>query len=111
MLNTLMDLGFTETEAQVYLYLTKKGPQKAGHVSKALKLNKQRLYQILRKMQSESIIQASSEYPARFSAAPFAKVLDLLIKANIEEAKSLMQNKKELLASWRSITEKDNVKS
>jgi hypothetical protein len=62
-------------------------------------------------MQRESIIQASSEYPARFSAAPFAKVLDLLIEANIEEAKSLMQNKKELLSSWRSIAEKDNEKS
>jgi hypothetical protein len=111
MLKTLMNLGFTETEAQVYLYLTKKGPQKARHMSKALKLKKQRLYQILRKMQGESIIHASSEFPARFSATPFAKVLDLLIKDNIEQAKYMMQNKKELLSTWRSITEKDDTKS
>jgi sugar-specific transcriptional regulator TrmB len=109
MLKTLTSLGFTETEAHVYLYLTKEGPQKARDLAKALNLHKQRLYRSLRKMQSENIVQASSEYPSRFSAVPLDKVLDLFIKANIEEAKHVIQNKEELLSSWRTIIRKDSA--
>ena len=111
MLKILMDLGFTETEAQVYLYLMKEGPQKAENVAEALNLSKQRLHHSFEKMQYEGIIQITSDDPALFSVVPFEKVLDLLIRANVEEAKRMMQNKKDLLSSWRSLTEKDNEKS
>ncbi len=107
MLKPLMDLGLTETEALVYLYLTKEGPKNVREVGEALKLYRQQLYRSLGKMQSKGIVKASQEYPARFSAVPFDKVLDIFIEVNIEEAKYLMQNKKELLSSWRSITETD----
>lgn len=110
MLKILFDLGFTETEVSVYVYLTKKGPQKAGIIGKALNLYKQRLYRSLRKMQNKGVIEASG-YPARFSAVSFEKVVDLLIKANIEQAKYVMQNKEELLSSWGSIIRKDSTDS
>ena len=106
----LFNLGFTETEAAVYVYLTKEGPRKAGIIGKALNLHKQRLYRSLRKMQNKGVIE-TSEHPAIFLAMPFEKVLDLVIKANIEEAKRMMQNKEDLLSSWRSMTEKDEEKS
>jgi sugar-specific transcriptional regulator TrmB len=111
MFRILLDLRFTETEAQVYLYLMKEGPQRAENVAKALNLGKQRLYLSLGKMQSEGIIQITPDHPALFLVVPFEKVLDLLIRANIKEAKRMMQNKKELLSSWSSITEKDEEKS
>jgi hypothetical protein len=34
---------------------------------------------------------------------PLEKVLDLLIKDNIEKAKYMMKNNKELLSTWSSI--------
>ena len=108
--NPLVNLGFTETDAQVYVFLTTEGPQKARDIAEALNLYKQLLYRSLGKMQSKGIIKASG-YPARFSAVPFDKVLDLFIKANIEQAKHVIRNKEELLSSWRSITEKDDEKS
>ena len=104
-----MDLGLTEIEALVYLYLTKQGAKNARELSETLKLYWQQLYYTIRKMQGKGIIKASQEYPARFSAVPFEKVLDLLIETNLKEAKKLMQNKEELLYGWRCLIEKDNL--
>jgi sugar-specific transcriptional regulator TrmB len=108
---TLINLGFTEIDADVYIHLTRKGPKKISEIAAALELYRRRLHRILKKLQSKGIIRSSQKCPDTFLAVSFDKVLDIFIKANIEEAKSLMQNKKELLSSWRSITEKDDEKS
>jgi hypothetical protein len=57
------------------------------------------------------MVNSSSEYPARFSAVLFDKFLDRLIKVKREQAKTLQASKKEILSSWRSLTEKDDEKS
>jgi len=101
----LNDLGLTESEVRVYLYLAKGGLKKARELAEALNMNRRRLYRSLIKMQNRNIVQASSEYPAQFSAVPFEKVLDLFTKANIEEAKQMIKNKKELLSIWRSMAQ------
>jgi sugar-specific transcriptional regulator TrmB len=106
MLEILMKLGLTETEAYVYLYITRKGPKRARVIGEALSLYKQRLYWVLRKMQRKGFIKASG-YPALFSAVPLEKVVDLLIKANMEQAEYVMQNRKELLSGWYSMIKKD----
>jgi len=60
-------------------------------------------------MQSKGVIEASG-YPACFSAMPFEKVLDLVVKSNIEEAERMIQNKEELLSTWQSITHNNSEK-
>jgi HTH-type transcriptional regulator, sugar sensing transcriptional regulator len=102
-LKTLANLGFDETDAKIYVYLAKHGLRKASEISKAIKLTKQHLYPCLKKLQSKGIINTTLEYPAKFSAIPFEKVLDLFIETRIEEARSIQQNKKEILANWRSL--------
>jgi sugar-specific transcriptional regulator TrmB len=111
MLKTLVSLGFAETDAQVYVFLATEGPQKASDIAEALKIYKQHLYRILKNLQRKGIVNASPEYPARYSAVLFDKVLDLLIKAKTEQEKALQESKEELLSTWRSITEKDSPKS
>jgi sugar-specific transcriptional regulator TrmB len=106
MLTTLVKLGFTETDAQVYVFLSNEGPQKAKEVAEALNLHRQQLYLILKNLLARGIIKASPEYPARYSAVLFEKVLDRLIEAKMEQQQSLEANKKELLSTWRSLTEK-----
>jgi len=108
---TLINLGFTETDADVYLHLSQEGPRKIEDIAKALKLYRKKLFRILKKLQSKGIIETSQKQPDSFSALPFEKVLDLFIKANLDEAKRVMKNKNELLSAWRSITEKDEEKS
>jgi sugar-specific transcriptional regulator TrmB len=106
MLKTLVNLGFTETDAQVYVYLATEGPRKASDIAEALRIYKRQLYRRLKGLQSKGIINASSEYPARFSAVLFERVLDLLIQAKKEQQQALQESKEELLSTWRTLTKK-----
>ena len=111
MLKTLTSLGFTETDAQVYVFLATESPQKASDIAEALKIYKQNLYRTLKSLQSQGIVNASPEYPARYSAVLFEKVLDLLIKAKKEQHKALQESKEELLSTWRSMIKDDFTSS
>jgi sugar-specific transcriptional regulator TrmB len=111
MLRTLVKLGFTETDAQVYVFLAAEGPQKAKDATEALKLHRSQTYRSLKNLKSQGIRNSSPEHPARFSAVLFEKVLELLIKARTEQQKALQESKKELLSAWKSITKKDAPKS
>ena len=99
----LANLGFDPVDAQVYIYLAKKGVQKASEIGKAAKLTKQQLYPSLKRLQNKGIVSSTIEHPARFSAMPFEKVLDLFIQAKIEETRSLQQSKSEILSNWQGL--------
>jgi sugar-specific transcriptional regulator TrmB len=111
MKKTLMNLGFAEIDAQVYIFLAEEGPHKARDVARALGIYKQRLYCILKKLREKAVVNSSPEIPANFSAVVFEKVLDLFMEARIEQQEALEANKEDLLSTWRSLAEKDEEKS
>jgi sugar-specific transcriptional regulator TrmB len=102
-LKTLVNLGFDPVDAKVYVFLAKRGTQKASTICNSLKLTKQQLYPCLKKLQSKGIANSTIEHPARFSAISFERMLDLFIKARMEEAQSIRQNKQEILDNWQSL--------
>ena len=102
-LKTLESLGFTQLDARVYVFLAKKGPQKAGDVAKCLKIPKQSIYFVIKNLQRDGIVTSTVERPARFSAVPFERVLDLFVNAKMEEAKQIQRNRDEILSDWQSI--------
>jgi sugar-specific transcriptional regulator TrmB len=101
-LNTLVSFGLSQIEAQIYIFLAKKGAQKGRDIRKALKITKQQLYPSLRDLQNKGIVSSTIEHPARFSALPFEKVLDLFIEAKVEETRRLQQSKDEILSKWQT---------
>jgi sugar-specific transcriptional regulator TrmB len=103
-IKTLESLGFAQSDAQIYILLGKKGPQKAKNIANFLKMPKQTLYLAIKNLQNRGIITATLEHPARFSAVPFERVLDVFIKGKMEEAQRFRQDKKSILSDWRSIT-------
>lgn len=111
MQKTLMDLGFSEKDSRVYIFIAAEGPKRAKDIAEALNLDSSQLYRILKRLQIRGLVNASSDYPAYFSAVIFDKVLELLVEAKREQHKALLASKKSLLSTWRSITEKDNEKS
>ena len=100
---TLVGLGLTNMDARVYIFLAKKGPLKARDAAKALRIKRQQLYRSLKNLQSKAIVSATLEYPARFSAVSFEKVIDLFIRAKLEEAQNIQHDKTTLLASWKAL--------
>ncbi len=102
-LKTLIGLGLTKLDSQVYIYLAKKGPQKGLEVSRGLKVQKQQLYRSLKTLQAKGIVNASLEHPARFSAISFDQVVDIFVRAKMAEANRIQERKGEILASWKAI--------
>ncbi|MCZ2808764.1 MAG: hypothetical protein O2V44_05365, partial [Candidatus Bathyarchaeota archaeon] len=103
-LRILASLGLSQLEAKVYILLAKRGPTKAKDAAKALNISKQRVYLILKDLQSKGIVNSSLEYPARFSAVQFEKMLDSFLKAKIEQVRRIQQTRDEILSDWRSIS-------
>ena len=108
-LRTLESFGLKRVDAEVYVYLAKKGPQKGIDIAGALKIRKQQLYHILKTLQDKGVVTATPKRPALFSALAFEKVLDLLLEANMEQAKAIEETKQELLLSWRDMVKRDNT--
>ena len=102
-LNALVSLGLTQGEAKVYIFLSKRGSTRAKDASRVLKLSKQRLYPIIKSLKSKGIVNSTLERPARFDAVPFEKVLDVFLKAKIDQVQSIKKNKSDLLEDWQSI--------
>jgi len=103
-LKILEGFGFSRIDAEVYVYLAKKGPKKGRELANALQVTKQQLYPSLKNLKNKGIVTASLERPALFSAVAFEQVLELLIEIKVEQAKAIKETKKELLDSWRSIS-------
>jgi sugar-specific transcriptional regulator TrmB len=103
LLKTLVNLGFTQLEAETYFHFAKNGSTKALDATKALRISKQRLYPVIKSLQSKGIMNATLERPARFSVVPFEKVLDLFVNAKMAEAQNVQQNKAGFLLDWQSM--------
>ena len=100
---TLEGFGLKRVDAEVYVYLAKRGPQKGIDIADPLKIRKQQLYPILKTLQSKGVVTASPEHPALFSAVAFETALHLLVEANMEQAKAMKETKEELLSSWKAV--------
>jgi sugar-specific transcriptional regulator TrmB len=111
MLKTLINLGFEQRDAEVYIFLSEMGPQRGKVLADALKMPKHQLDRSLKNLRSRDMVNTSSERPARFSAVPLEKVIDSLIEAKKEQALTLQESKEKLLSNWRTKILKDSSDS
>ena len=102
-LNTFKSFGLKPSDAQVYVFLAKKGSHTGKDLSNALRIPQEQLHQCLKDLENKGIINASSENLLLFSALPFEKIVDLLVKTKLEEARRTQQEKDEALSNWQSM--------
>ncbi len=101
--NLLREIGVTDKETEVYIFLSKYGALKGLELTKRIKKHKGQVYNILKSLQSKGLVQPTLEFPARFTAVPLETAIDLNIKAK-REAAALIENKKtDILNYWRTI--------
>ena len=98
----LRNLGLSRRETDVYLFLAKHGVSSTSFVAKRLKIERVQAYRIFKKMQEEGFIATTLERPTRFTAVPFEELLDSFINARKTEVQSLVEQKENLIASWRA---------
>ena len=101
----LKDFGLTEKEIEVYIFLTKHGALKGLELAKRIKKHKAQVYNILKNLQTKGLVEPTIEFPARFTAVPFEKIIDLSVQAKREEAAFIENAKKEIMSHWSSISQ------
>lgn len=100
---TLLGMGFSKKESQIYIYLGKTGPQKGATIAKRLKINKGQVYRTLKALRKKGVVESTLEYPARFTAVTLEHVIDSFIKSKREEVDHIEETKKDLISDWNEI--------
>jgi sugar-specific transcriptional regulator TrmB len=108
--HTLGQLGLSHSESKIYIYLSKRGAHKAHDICNDLHLNKQQVYPCLKNLQNKGLIYGTFEHPALFYAISFEKVLDMIAKSKIEDAKNAQRDKNSLFKVWQSLIDNDAKK-
>jgi sugar-specific transcriptional regulator TrmB len=102
MIKSLMDLGLSRCDAQIYVYLALAGPKMVDELADAIKIHKKRVRVTAEKLQEKGMLISSSKLPVVFSAVSFDRVLDKFMRANVDEANRLAKEKEKILALWKS---------
>lgn len=97
-IKALISLGLSRLEAEVYVLTTKKGQQTVIDLKKSLNYSKNQIHTALKNLTTKRLVTKKDTI---FSGLPFEEALELLIALEKEQAKSIENNKKELLASWK----------
>ena len=100
----LKEFGLTETQAEVYLVLSKRGVLKGTEIARQIKKDKAQVYHILKSLQAKGLVESTLEAPVRFAPVPFEKVVDSSINAKREEAARIENAKEELFDYWKNIS-------
>ena len=74
----------------------------------ALKMPKWQLYQSLRNLEARGTVITTPKHPALFSAIPFEKVIDAVVKAKIEGAQGKPENMGQAILDWKLMMKEDS---
>jgi len=105
---TLENLGFTQADARVYVYLAKTGPQNSKDLSRALEMTERQTSAVLKSLQGKRAVIRAVEQPVTFAALALEELLDLFVKISVDQAEIIRKNKDELLANWQKATQNKN---
>ena len=97
-IRALVDVGLTRIQAEVYVYLAKKGPKTIDYLVKTLIYNRREIEQSLKVLQSKGILTRNQ---VLFCALPFEEALSFLIETRKEQAQVVTKKKEELLVNWK----------
>jgi sugar-specific transcriptional regulator TrmB/CBS domain-containing protein len=103
-MKVLRDLGLSRREAEVYIFLSRRGPQGAGSVSTMLKIERVQTYRALKSLQEKGIVDATLETPTRFSAVPFDGLLNSLITTRKSRILELEAQREALASYWKNLS-------
>lgn len=110
-IETLKSLGLTETEAQIYVFLAKKGPHNENDLTFSLNIPTRQLCVSLDGLVAKNLVFTIDERSVKYFAFDLESVLAKFLKASKEQAKSLQTNRNLFLSTWRSMIEKDSDQS
>lgn len=100
----LSDFGLNEIEIKLYLYLIRKGPEKASAISKTLKLHKMQVYRTLQHLEKKGVVEITFHQPKQFTAKPFKEILQKYKNTLENSLQIIIKNEKDLLQLLKTFT-------
>ena len=101
----LMDVGFAEDEAGIYLFLSSMGPTPARTVARRFNLNRMRAYRTLKALEERGLVQRIMGRPVGFVATPLQDVLVRQMDGLRERLSDLETNEVKILDDWSKLAQ------
>jgi len=102
---TLVSLGLSQADSEVYIHLAINGPQKAEIIAETLKLQEEMLKNSLENLKKKGVVTHIPQQSPLFFAFPFEQVLDILMTAHLKETQDVEQSKNKILSKWQNMIE------
>ena len=101
---TLQDYGFTEEEAEVYLYLTTTGPCPARLVAQRFNTNRMKAYRTLKALEDKRLVDRIIGRPVKFMAAPLDEAIGRYLNDIKSRLSKLESNQDQVVQEWSSLS-------
>ena len=102
--SVLKNLGLTEKETDIYVFIGQHGVQRSGEIAKGIKTHRAEVYRMLKSLQMKGFVQQTLESPSRFTAVSFEIIIDSFVKTKRQEASSIENRKRDLLEDWNILS-------
>lgn len=103
----LNDLGLSKRKADIYLFLSKKGVQKAQSIAAHLDIDRAQTYRLLRSLKEMGVLEETIEAPTRYIAIPVEDLIESYLKDKKSEIDSLEADKEKIVSYFSSISKKE----
>ena len=104
----LEQIGFTPTQAKVYLALVKNGEADAKTLSKIAKISNQVTYRALTELQTKGIVEKKINLPLRYEAIPVIDAIELILNEKKNDYTITLERSKEILKNFEKYKETQN---
>jgi sugar-specific transcriptional regulator TrmB len=96
----LIQLGFTNTQAKIYLTLIETGETEARILAKEANISNQVTYRTLDELIAKGIVEKKLSTPIKYQAIPLEAIVDLVLNLKADEYTSALEKTKKLLSQY-----------
>lgn len=103
----LTKIGFTTSQAKIYLTILKQGEPTASTVAKTAQTDRAETYRLIAQLEEKCFVERIIEHPFKFKAIPIEKLLPILIRNKKREIAQIEKKAIELIQNH--LNEKNQV--
>ncbi|MEJ2271184.1 MAG: helix-turn-helix domain-containing protein [Candidatus Bathyarchaeota archaeon] len=103
----LDEMGLSKRKADIYIYLSKKGVQKAQSIASYLGIDRAQTYRLLRSLKQKGIVEETIESPTRYLAIPIENLIESFLEDKKIEINNLEAEKTKFIDYFKSISKRE----
>lgn len=103
----LSELGLSKRKTDIYLFLSRKGLQKAQSIAAHLEIDRAQTYRLLRSLKQKGMVEETIESPTRYIAIPIENLIEAHLKDKKSKIANLEAEKTNIINYFKSISKKE----